>query len=205
MFAQALVSLRRFRGSTEAEAVAWLYGIAHNLLRQYQRRQRVETSARKRLGMPVRDYAEYDEAEELADAQRLVPALEEALAGLPAHERGARPPSRRRASLRRGRGAPRSRLPRGPDARDARPPCAARPPRGSGTSLFPPTSTSSDRTCAAPPLAGDGEHSAALSLRLGPSSRRRRPRSPSGHRRCSAGRRHGPCRSTSQPRSSSRS
>src|SRR6476661_1054399 len=78
-FAQALVSLLRFRGPTEPEAVAWLYGIAHNLLRQYRRRQRVETSARKRLGMPVRDYAEYDEAEELADAQRLVPALEEAL------------------------------------------------------------------------------------------------------------------------------
>ena len=88
-FAQALVSLRRFRGSTEAEAVAWLYGIAHNLLRQYRRRQRVETSARKRLGMPMRDYAEYDEAEELADAQLLAPALEEALAGLPAHEREA--------------------------------------------------------------------------------------------------------------------
>ena len=33
--------------------------------------------------MPVRDYAGYDEAEELADAQRLVPALEEALAAAP--------------------------------------------------------------------------------------------------------------------------
>jgi RNA polymerase sigma factor (sigma-70 family) len=88
-FAQALVSLRRFRGSTEADAVAWLYGIAHNLLRQYRRRQRVETSARKRVGMQLRDYAEYDEAEELADAQRLAPALAEALAGLPEHEREA--------------------------------------------------------------------------------------------------------------------
>lgn len=88
-FAQVLVSLRRFRGSTEAEAVAWLYGIAHNLLRQYRRRLRVESSARKRLGMPVRDYGEYDEAEELADAQRLAPALQDALAGLPEHEREA--------------------------------------------------------------------------------------------------------------------
>ena len=88
-FAQALLSLGRFRGSTEAEAVAWLYGIAHNLLRRYWRRQRVETSARKRLGMPLRDYAEYDEAEELADAQLLAPALEEALAGLSEHEREA--------------------------------------------------------------------------------------------------------------------
>ncbi len=85
-FAQALVARRRFRGGDET---AWLYGIARNLLSRYRRRARVETSARKRLGMPVRDYAEYDEAEELADAQRLAPALEEALAGLPEHERAA--------------------------------------------------------------------------------------------------------------------
>ena len=88
-FAQALVSLKRFRGSSEAEAVAWLYGIAHNLLRQYRRRERVETTARRKLGMPLREYAAYDEAEELADAQGLVPALEEALAALPDHERQA--------------------------------------------------------------------------------------------------------------------
>ena len=88
-FAQALVSLKRFRGSTEAEAVAWLYGIAHNLLRQYRRRQRVETAARNRLGMPLRDYGAYEEAEELADAQGLAPALEEALAALPEHARAA--------------------------------------------------------------------------------------------------------------------
>jgi RNA polymerase sigma-70 factor (ECF subfamily) len=88
-FAQALVSLKRFRGATEGEAVAWVYGIAHNLLREYRRRQRVETAARSRLGMPVRDYGGYDEAEELADAQSLAPALEEALAALPEHERAA--------------------------------------------------------------------------------------------------------------------
>lgn len=88
-FAQALVSLPRFRGTSDGEAVAWLYGIAHNLLRQYRRRQRVETAARRRLGMPLRDYAAYEEAEELADAQGLAPALEEALASLPEHERAA--------------------------------------------------------------------------------------------------------------------
>lgn len=88
-FAQALVSLKGFRGSTEAEAVAWLYGIAHNLLRQSRREQRVETAARRRLGMPLREYAAYEEAEELADAQGLAPALQEALAALPEHERAA--------------------------------------------------------------------------------------------------------------------
>jgi RNA polymerase sigma factor (sigma-70 family) len=88
-FAQALVSLRRFNGREDEQAVAWLFGIARNLLHQYRRRQRVETSARERLHMPVRDYGGFDEADELVDAQRLAPALEEALAALPEHERAA--------------------------------------------------------------------------------------------------------------------
>jgi RNA polymerase sigma factor (sigma-70 family) len=67
--------------------VAWLYGIARNLLSQYWRQQRVETAARKRLHMPLRDYGGYDEVDDLADAQSLAPALEEALATLPEHER----------------------------------------------------------------------------------------------------------------------
>ena len=88
-FAQALVSLKRFRGSDDEQAAAWLYGIARNLLSQYWRQQRVETSARERLHMPVRDYGGYDEAVELADAQGLAPALAEALAALSEHERQA--------------------------------------------------------------------------------------------------------------------
>jgi RNA polymerase sigma factor (sigma-70 family) len=88
-FAQALVSLKRFEGHEDEQALAWLYGIARNLLSQYRRRQRVETSARERLHMPLRDYGGFDEADELVDAERLAPALEEALAALPAHERAA--------------------------------------------------------------------------------------------------------------------
>src|SRR4051812_12270978 len=88
-FAQALVSLRRFRGETDDAAAAWLYGIARNLVHQYRRRERVATAARERLGMPVRDYGEFEEAEEHEDARALAPAVREALAGLADGERAA--------------------------------------------------------------------------------------------------------------------
>jgi RNA polymerase sigma-70 factor (ECF subfamily) len=88
-FAQALVSVRRFRGTRDEQAVAWLYAIARNLLSQYRRRQRVEIAARRQLGMPVRDYGEYEEADELVDAQSLAGALEDALGRLPPGERAA--------------------------------------------------------------------------------------------------------------------
>ena len=88
-FAQALVSLRRFKGRDDDQAVAWLFAIARNLLHQYRRRQRVETSARERLHMPVRDYGGFDEADELVDAERLTPTLHAALAELSEGEREA--------------------------------------------------------------------------------------------------------------------
>jgi DNA-directed RNA polymerase specialized sigma24 family protein len=39
-FAQALVSLKRFRGASDEQAVGWLFGIARNLVRRYRRRGR---------------------------------------------------------------------------------------------------------------------------------------------------------------------
>jgi RNA polymerase sigma factor (sigma-70 family) len=48
-FAQAIVSAHRFRGQSDGEAVAWLNGIAQNLVRGYYRRARVETKARRAL------------------------------------------------------------------------------------------------------------------------------------------------------------
>ena len=87
-FAQALVALRRFRGTGDDTAVAWLYAIARHPLYEYRRRDRVETSARQRLGMPVRDYGEFETVEELEDARLLAPALAEAVArSLPASGR----------------------------------------------------------------------------------------------------------------------
>jgi RNA polymerase sigma factor (sigma-70 family) len=76
-FAQALVSMRRFRGGDET---AWLYGIARNLLSQYRRRARVEDRARRKLGMPDRDWSDYDAVDDRLSAS--VPDL-------PEHEREA--------------------------------------------------------------------------------------------------------------------
>jgi RNA polymerase sigma factor (sigma-70 family) len=75
-FAQALVSMRRFRGGDET---AWLYGIARNLLSQYRRRARVEDSARRKLHMPDREWDMYEDVDD-----RVV-----SLEGLPTHEREA--------------------------------------------------------------------------------------------------------------------
>jgi RNA polymerase sigma factor (sigma-70 family) len=50
-FAQAILSKRRYRGTTDAEAAAWLYGIAKNQLLHYYRRGSAEQRAVARLGM----------------------------------------------------------------------------------------------------------------------------------------------------------
>lgn len=76
-FAQALVSMRRFRGGDET---AWLYGIARNLLSQYRRRARVEDRARRKLGMPDRDWSDYEAVDERLSAF---------VGDLPEHEREA--------------------------------------------------------------------------------------------------------------------
>jgi hypothetical protein len=60
-FAQALVSLERFRGHGVDSGAAWLYGIARRLLLRFLRDQRREVSARRRLQMPV-DSDAWDEA-----------------------------------------------------------------------------------------------------------------------------------------------
>lgn len=52
-FAQAFEHRRRFRGSTDAEAAGWLYGIARHQLSRYVRRGVVERKAVQRLGIQV--------------------------------------------------------------------------------------------------------------------------------------------------------
>jgi RNA polymerase sigma-70 factor (ECF subfamily) len=91
-FAQALASLARFRGGRPESPVAWLYGIAANLLRQWHRDRRVEREGRERLGMPVRAYAEFDEDVEVearVDALALGQALRVAMRTLPDAQREA--------------------------------------------------------------------------------------------------------------------
>ena len=48
-FAQALKSRRRFKGDSLDEARAWLFGIAHNLLKGYYRSARVSRETMERL------------------------------------------------------------------------------------------------------------------------------------------------------------
>lgn len=50
-FAQALVSRRRYRGSTDEQAAAWLFTIARRQLARYYRRGRAERRAMTRLGI----------------------------------------------------------------------------------------------------------------------------------------------------------
>jgi RNA polymerase sigma factor (sigma-70 family) len=50
-FAQALASRGRYRGATDEEAGAWLYGIARRQLSHYYRRGSAERRAMRRLGI----------------------------------------------------------------------------------------------------------------------------------------------------------
>ena len=87
-FAQAWLSRDRFRDEHGGSAVPWLLGIARNVLRETIRRDRVETRARERLGLPLDLAAEDAYA---AIEERLSPrtALAAALDQLPEHEREA--------------------------------------------------------------------------------------------------------------------
>jgi RNA polymerase sigma factor (sigma-70 family) len=67
-FAAAIASRSSFRGSTDEEAVGWLYGIARNQLLGYFRRGAIERRAMQRVGIEPRalNDAEYERIEELA-------------------------------------------------------------------------------------------------------------------------------------------
>jgi RNA polymerase sigma-70 factor (ECF subfamily) len=89
-FAQAALGLKRFRDEADGSAAPWLFGIAKNLVRRFYEAQRVETRARKRLGMPVSSYdLDLDELDDRADAAGLEPALASAVGDLPAGQREA--------------------------------------------------------------------------------------------------------------------
>jgi RNA polymerase sigma factor (sigma-70 family) len=90
-FAAAWQARRRFR-TDEADSVApWLYGIALNQYRSYQRANRVETIARAKLGMP-QSYAsalEIDDADDRLSAEQARRELRNALGDLSADQRRA--------------------------------------------------------------------------------------------------------------------
>lgn len=80
-FAQAYLSRARFRGSSSAEAEAWLYRIAQRKLSHYFRRSAVERRAMDRLKIqaPTLDADRRSRIEELADLDGLRTALRGAL------------------------------------------------------------------------------------------------------------------------------
>jgi RNA polymerase sigma-70 factor (ECF subfamily) len=88
LFAQAWLSRRRFEDRDDGNARPWLYGIARNLLAAYRRRDRVESQARRRLGLRLdltaaADGVDDDGVAERVDAAAAAPRLTEALASLP--------------------------------------------------------------------------------------------------------------------------
>jgi RNA polymerase sigma factor (sigma-70 family) len=80
-FAQAFAHRRRFRGSADGEAAAWIFGIARNLLLVWFRRGRIERKAIGRLGMRIPRLGpdEYERIDELAELGELRTALGHAL------------------------------------------------------------------------------------------------------------------------------
>jgi RNA polymerase sigma factor (sigma-70 family) len=89
-FAQALVSLERFRGRGADSGPAWLFGIARRVLLRALRDQRREVGARRRLQMPM-DETVWDQAQSDArlDGESLARTLAGALASLPAGQAAA--------------------------------------------------------------------------------------------------------------------
>jgi RNA polymerase sigma factor (sigma-70 family) len=86
-FAQVVCSVERYGGESDDSAIAWVWGIARNLLRRYYRRQRVETAARRRLGVvTTADIAEPG-PEATSDGMVVGEALQAALALLPERTR----------------------------------------------------------------------------------------------------------------------
>ena len=92
--AETFVTAFARRGSyrqESADARPWLYGIAHNLLRNHQRRQRRRLAAYARHGAePVADAAaeaEFTLADARADSSAVIVRLEQILARMPERDR----------------------------------------------------------------------------------------------------------------------
>jgi RNA polymerase sigma factor (sigma-70 family) len=90
-FAQAFEHRSRFRGRTDAEAEAWLYGIARHQLARYARRGVVHRKAIERLGIQVPQVSEEDHQRiiELAGLADLRKSVADAFSALPPDQREA--------------------------------------------------------------------------------------------------------------------
>jgi RNA polymerase sigma factor (sigma-70 family) len=81
-FAQAWSARRAFRDEAEGSAAPWLYGIARNVLLQSVRRERLEASARQRLGA-----LEHADRPDVAPEESWLDGVDELLDALPAEQR----------------------------------------------------------------------------------------------------------------------
>ena len=90
-FAEAFGSRKRFRGTTQADAAAWLYAIARHQLSRYVRKGRAERRALMRLGVeiPVLEDADYERIVDLAGLREVRELVTTELAGLPPRHREA--------------------------------------------------------------------------------------------------------------------
>jgi RNA polymerase sigma factor (sigma-70 family) len=90
-FAQAYSGRKRFRGKSDVEAAAWLFGIARRQLARYWRRGHAEQRAVRRLGMqvPHLDDEEASRIIELSGMADLRAVLADELARLPEPTRAA--------------------------------------------------------------------------------------------------------------------
>jgi RNA polymerase sigma factor (sigma-70 family) len=79
-FAQAFASRTTYR-DTGVNGVAWIYGVARHQLGRFFRGGRVDSAARRRLGMPERELppADYERIEDLVDFAPIRGAIAEAL------------------------------------------------------------------------------------------------------------------------------
>jgi RNA polymerase sigma factor (sigma-70 family) len=90
-FASAQAECRRFRGASEAEAVAWVWAIGRNALTDALRRGHAESRALRRIGVqsPVLADAELHRVEELAGLADLQAVVAAAMEGLAPQQRDA--------------------------------------------------------------------------------------------------------------------
>jgi RNA polymerase sigma-70 factor (ECF subfamily) len=90
-FARAHARRARFRGQSEADAIAWIWAIARDALRDALRRGRAERRALSRLGIepPQLTDEELVRIEQLAGLEDLRAALSEALERLAPEQREA--------------------------------------------------------------------------------------------------------------------
>jgi RNA polymerase sigma-70 factor (ECF subfamily) len=90
-FAQAFAGRKGFRGTTDEQAAAWLYAIAHRRLARYLRKGYAEREARARLGieLPAAEVEELEHIHEMAGREQIRQALADSLSLLPEEQRQA--------------------------------------------------------------------------------------------------------------------